>query len=254
MKMVIIEDEPLASERLQLLLKQYDATAQLSASLESVEESVQWFEGNPAPDLVFADIQLSDGSVFDFFSRVENKVPVIFTTAYDKYALEAFNLLSIGYLLKPVTLDALTAAINKLKLLQAQTQPPAINYNELIKLIQQKPETYKSRFTGKLGNKLFFIETNNISMFRADNKIVSIVSSDSNHYIADYTLEQLEQMLDPGCWFRINRSMIVNIAGISQVKPYERNRLQVILKNITKSVAAIVSRERVADFRKWAEN
>jgi two-component system response regulator LytT len=254
MKMVIIEDEPLASERLQLLLKQYDSTAQLSASLESVEESVQWFAGNPSPDLVFADIQLSDGSVFDFFGRVKKNVPVIFTTAYDKYALEAFKLLSVGYLLKPVTLDALTAAINKLKLLQTQPQPPVFNYNELIKLIQQKPENYKSRFTGKCGDKLFFVETKSIAMFRADNKIVSIIPSDNNRYIADHTLEQLEQMLDPDCWFRINRSMIVNITAISQVKPYEKNRLQVILKNNSKSIAAIISRERVADFRKWAEN
>lgn len=254
MKMVIIEDEPLASERLQLLLKQYDSTAQLSASLESVEESVEWFEDNPAPDLVFADIQLSDGSVFDFFGRVKKNVPVIFTTAYDKYALEAFKLMSVGYLLKPVTLDALSSAIDKLKLLRAQPQPPAINYNELIKLIQQKPANYKSRFTGKCGDKLFFVETKNISMFRADNKIVSIISSDNNRYIVDHTLEQLEQMLDPDCWFRINRSMIVNISAISQVKPYERNRLQVILKNISKSIAAIVSRERIGDFRRWAEN
>src|SRR4051794_23394303 len=108
MKMVIIEDEPLANERLQLLLKQYDSNVEVTASLESVEESVKWFSENPSPDLVLADIQLSDGSVFDFFGHVKQTAPIIFTTAYDKYALEAFNLLSIGYLLKPVTLDALT--------------------------------------------------------------------------------------------------------------------------------------------------
>jgi len=254
MKMVIIEDEPLASERLQLLLRQYDSKVHVSASLESVEESVKWFSDNPSPDLVFADIQLSDGSVFDFFGRVKQTTPVIFTTAYDKYALEAFKLLSIGYLLKPVTLDALTTAINKLKILKAQAHPTAINYNDLIKLIQQKPGNFKSRFTGKSGNKLFFVETKNIGLFCADNKIVSIISSDNNCYIAEYTLEQLEDLLDPTMWFRINRSMIINIAAISQVKPYEKSRLQVILKDISKPSAVIVSRERVADFRKWAEN
>ncbi len=250
MKMVIIEDEPLASERLQMLLHQYDSSAQVAASLESVEESVKWFARNSYPDLIFADIQLSDGFVFDFFKQIKGSPPVIFTTAYDTYALNAFKHFSIDYLLKPVTLEALKAAIDKLKLLQA----PMINYQDIIQLMRQKAPQYKSRFTGKTGNKLFFIEAANIALFCADNKIVSIISIENKRYIVEYTLEYLEELLDPTTYFRINRSTIVNIAAISQVKPYENNRLQIILKNDIKPAEVIVSRERVMNFRKWADS
>ena len=157
-------------------------------------------------------------------------------------------------MLKPVTLEALTAAIDKLKLLQVQPQVPAMSYNDIIKLVLQKGRHYKSRFTGKMGSKLFFIETNNIALFCADNKIVSIVSNENKRYIAEYTLEHLEDLLDPTIFFRVNRSIIVNISAISQVKPYENNRLQMMLKNNIKPGELIVSRERVIDFRKWADN
>ena len=253
MKMVIIEDEPLASKRLQLLLQQYDSSAEIAASLDSIEESLKWFDNNPLPDLLFADIQLSDGSVFEFFRKTKTSLPVIFTTAYDAYALDAFKLLSIDYLLKPVTLGALSTAIDKLKSLKSQ-QVSSINYDDIIKMIQEKTPHYKSRFTGKVGNKLFFIETKNVAFFCADNKIVSIISTDDKKYISDYTLEHLEDLLDPCSFFRINRRAIVNIAAISQVKPYENNRLQVILKNTIRQEELIVSRERVMDFRKWADN
>lgn len=254
MRMVIIEDEPLAVERLQFLLHQYDPHCSVDASLESIEESVKWFNNNKQPDVVFSDIQLSDGSAFEIFRKIKISSPVIFTTAYDKYALDAFKVLSIDYLLKPFTLEALKGAMDKLKMLQAQPLGAVINYDEIIKLLQPKTRVYKTRFTGKIGNRLFFVETQNIALFYSDNKIVYLVATDNAKYIAEYTLEQLEELLDETSFFRINRSMIVNFSVISQVRPYDNNRLQVVLKNNIKPGEAVVSRERVLDFRKWADN
>jgi two-component system, LytTR family, response regulator len=254
MRMIIIEDEPLAAERLQFLLQQYDPLCSVDASLESIEESVKWFSNNKQPDIIFSDIQLSDGSAFEIFRKIKISSPVIFTTAYDKYALDAFKCLSIDYLLKPFTLEALRGAMDKLKLLQTQVLPSLINYEDIIRLLQPKTRVYKTRFTGKIGNRLFFVKTRNIALFYADNKIVYLVTTDNEKYIAEYTLEQLEELLDKNSFFRINRSMVVNICVISQVKPYDNNRLQVILKNNMNPGEAIVSRERVLDFRKWADN
>jgi DNA-binding LytR/AlgR family response regulator len=254
MKMVIIEDEPLASERLKMLLMQYDCLATLSASLESVDEAVKWLSQNPSPDLIFSDIQLSDGSAFEIFRQVKISAPVIFTTAYDQYALDAFKILSIDYLLKPVTLQALNIAMGKLKQFHALEANPLWRFDEILKLIPQKAPHYKSRFTGKIGNKLFFIEAKDVSLFYSDNKIVYIIPSDSARYISEHTLEHLEELLDPSSFFRINRSMIVNIHAINQVRPYENNRLQIILKKHINDDAIIVSRERVPDFKKWTDN
>jgi len=254
MKIVIIEDEQLASERLKLLLKQYDASSKVIASPESVEEAVTWFSENPSPDLIFSDIQLADGSAFEIFHQVKITAPVIFTTAFDKYALDAFKLLSIDYLLKPVTLQALTNSMTKLKMFFPSPEKPPAIYDELLKLIQSKTNFYKTRFTGKIGNKLYFIERKSIALFYSDNKVVYILTMENTRYIAEHTLENLEELLDPKFFFRINRSMIVNIDSVSQVKPYENSRLQIMLKNNIRPGELIVSRERVVEFRKWADS
>jgi|SRR5579871_1405399 len=254
MKAVIIEDEPLASERLRLLLAQYDRDTTITATLESVDEAVKWFSMNPLPDIIFSDIQLSDGSAFEIFQKKRINVPVIFTTAYDQYALDAFKLLSIDYLLKPVSYDSLTNAIDKLKKLHAPSLMLAEDFSEVFKMLKRQLPQYKSRFNGKVGNKIFFIDTKNIHLFYAESKVVYLVSFDGAKYIVDYTLEQLEELLDPSCFFRINRSMIVNIYAINQVRPYDNNRLQIVLNGANKAAELIVSRERVLDFRKWANN
>jgi len=254
MRMVIIEDEPLAVERLQFLLRQYDPDCTIEASIESVEEGVKWFSSYPEPDLIFSDIQLSDGSAFEIFKKVKISSPVVFTTAYDKYALDAFKLLSVDYLLKPFTLEALTSAMEKLKALQSHQSKRQIDFEDILKLLNPKTKTYKTRFTGKVGNKLFFIETHDIAIFYCENKVVYMVGSNGMRYIVEYTLEVLEEMVDKTSFFRINRSIIVHIGFIDQVKPYDNNRLLIILKNNIKTPEIIVSRERVSDFRKWADN
>ncbi len=249
MKIVIVEDEKLAAERLQTILKEYDKDAEVVACLESIEETVQYFKLHPHPDLLLLDIHLSDGPSFEIFKQVNYNKPIIFTTAYDQYALEAFKLFSIDYILKPVTLEALAAAINKLKSLEGTFT--AVDFRQLAPALAA--EKYKKRFLGKVGQRLFFLESSNIAFFQADNKIVHVVDKEGNRYVVDYTMEQLEDVLNPQHFFRLNRSFIVHIDAIQQVKPYYNSRLKLSVKGSTQQDEMIISRERVAHFRAWAE-
>jgi DNA-binding LytR/AlgR family response regulator len=253
MTTIIIEDENLAAERLQLLLQRCEPGIKIAAVIDSVEQSIRWLQLNPAPDFILLDIHLSDGSAFEIFRQLSFLPPVIFTTAYDQYALDAFKVLSIDYLLKPVTAEALTNAIHKLKTLR-QAPVEAVNYNQLLQLLQEVQQKHKTRFVGKVGQKLFFIDAADVAYFRADNKIVYLYTADGKHYIIEYTLEALEKMVDPKQFFRINRSMIVKAMAIDQVKPYLNSRLKIILKAGTQTEEAIVSREKVNDFRTWADS
>lgn len=254
MKTLIIEDEPLAAKRLQLLLHQCDSTIRVEAMLDSIEETVNWFNNHTPPDFILLDIHLADGSAFEIFQRIKLSTPVIFTTAFDQYAIEAFKVLSIDYLLKPLTVQALQRAIDKLKMLRSHTAQPVFDYSELTKFIQQNNYINKSRFLGKVGQKFFFVEAKEISFFNADNKIVYLTGIDGTRYLVDYTLEQLESLLDEKFFFRINRGMIVHAAAITMAKPYINNRLKIFIKNGNKSEEAIISRERVSAFRKWADS
>ena len=253
MKCLIIEDEMLAAERLQLILKQYDPSIENVAMLDSVEESVNWFLKNPPPDFILMDIQLADGSAFEIFRQIKISTPVIFTTAFDQYALEAFKVLSIDYLLKPVSLQSLSNAIDKLKMLKQGIAMPVVDYSRIFQILQDS-SVYKTRFAGRSGSKLHFIETKAISFFEADNKVVYLIQMDGNRYLVDQTLEELETILDPKLFFRINRSAIVHVSSITQVKPFLNSRLKALLKCGIKTEELIISRERVNEFRKWAES
>lgn len=254
MTTLIIEDEKLAAERLQLLLQQCAPETVVQAVIDTVEETTAWLAVNPCPDFILMDIQLADGSAFEIFRQAKMQAPVIFTTAYDQYALEAFKVLSIDYLLKPVTAEALSAAIQKLNILRSSPSSSSFSYSQLMQLLQQSKQHYKTRFVGKVGQKLFFIEAAEVAYFVADGKIVSLFATDGNHYIIDYTLEDLEKMLDPLQFFRINRSIIVRAKAIEQVKPYINSRLKIIFKAGQQNSEAVVSRERVNDFKRWANN
>lgn len=249
MKVLIVEDEKLAADRLSTLLQQYDPSIEVLASLESIEETVQYLKQHPQPDILLLDIHLSDGLSFEIFRQVNYNRPVIFTTAFDQYALDAFKFFSIDYILKPVTLDALAAAINKLRALAPGYSP--VEYN---RLVPGKPEKrYKKRFLGKVGQRLFFINTDKIAFFQADNKIVYLVDLEGNRYVVDHTMEQLTDQLDPRGFFRLNRSFIVSIGAIQQVKPYYNSRLKLSVTGGGSSEDMVVSREKVADFKLWAE-
>lgn len=249
MKIVIVEDEKLAAERLQTLLQEYDPTIEIAACLESVEETVKYLKQKTYPDLLLLDIHLSDGHSFEIFKQVSYSKPVIFTTAYDNYALEAFKMFSIDYILKPVTLDALAAAMNKLKSLAI-----SFSSNDLNRLMPEwQNSLYKKRFLGKVGQRLFFIDTGDIAFFQADNKIVYLIDKEGNRYVVEHTMEKLEEQLDPQQFFRLNRRFIVRINAIEQVRPYYNNRLKLAVKGCNQPDDMVISRDRVAAFKQWAE-
>jgi two-component system, LytTR family, response regulator LytT len=249
MKLIIVEDEKLAAERLRTLVKEYDPSIEVIACLESVEETVQYLRQHAAPDLLLLDIHLSDGHSFEIFSQVNYTGPVIFTTAFDQYALDAFKIFSIDYILKPVTLEALANALNKFRNLSAGFA--AADYRQLMpQLITRE---YKKRFLGKVGQRLFFVETADIAYFQADNKVVYLIDREGNRYVVEHTMEKLMVMINPAEFFRLNRRYIVRINAIQQVKPYFNGRLKLSVRGSQQPDEMVISRERVAEFKEWAE-
>jgi len=251
MRILIVEDEIIAAKRLQLMIGQYDPAITDIHYTESVEETILWLQQHASPDLILSDIQLSDGHSFDLFKRIDYRGPVVFTTAYDQYAMEAFRLFSIDYILKPVTAEALSAALYKYK----QIVAPYIDYRHVLPRVQQvADDRYKTRFLGRIGQRLQFVPADNISFFQADNKIVYLTDDQGVRYLIDYTLEKLEQQLNPKLFFRLNRRYIVRYSAIEYIKPYMNSRLKLMLKGAQPQEDFIISRERVAEFRAWAES
>ncbi len=248
MKILIAEDEKPAAERLETLLLRYDPAIQIAGVTDSVEETVRFLRTNPNPDLILLDIHLSDGPGFAIFDNIKYNIPVILTTAYDNYALQSFRLHSIDYILKPVTLHALSGAINKMKEMAASFSARQIQDTGTL-----VPSPFKKRFVGKVGARLFFIDTADIAFFSADNKIVYITTKAGKKFTIDYTLETLENMLDPKLFFRVSRSYIVQASAIEQIRPYYNNRLRLFITGAATTDEMIISRERVSDFKKWAE-
>ena len=252
MNVIIIEDESLASERLKLLLKKYDPSIKVLASVESIEDTVQWLKTNPHPDLLLMDIQLADGHSFEIFKQVTINKPVIFTTAYDNYAIHAFHYYSIDYILKPVTAETLATAIRKFEMMTHPVNLP--DYKAWAnKLREEGLSRYKDRFLAKVGQRTFFIQTDDIAFFYADNKTTYLVDKSNNKFIIHYNIESLDNLLDPYYFFRINRKIIVHSKLIDMAKPYLNNRIKLILKDFKNEHEFIVSRDRVPQFRKWAE-
>jgi DNA-binding LytR/AlgR family response regulator len=252
MNILIVEDEQLAQERLQLLIKAYDPAINIIACLESVEETINWLNTKQHPDLLLLDIHLSDGQSFEIFKRTSTQKPIIFTTAYENYAIDAFQLFSIDYILKPVTAEGLATALNKYKNLSAAFAPK--DYQLLMEQVKDNfSANYKTRFLAKVGQRLFFIPASDVAYFAADNKIVFLIDKLGNRFVVNTTIEKLEGELNPKDFFRLNRKIIIHAAVIEQVKPYQSNRLKLHLKGITTPDEIIISRERVADFKQWAD-
>ena len=249
-KVLILEDEDAAAKRLQKLVAEILPEAEFVATIESVKQGVAWFEYNSLPDLIFADIQLNDGTSFDIFRKVEVKSPVIFTTAYDEHALNAFKLNSVDYLLKPIKKNELSSAIEKFKSLHLVGKN---NDNEnLHQLLQtlQKTQHYKQRFVLRIGEHMKIVEVPDIAYFYTENKANFIITKDNKRYLADNTLDQLESMLDPKLFFRINRQFIVSYPSIAEMFTYSKAR--VLLKlNPPSKLDTIVSTERSAAFKSW---
>lgn len=249
MNVIIIEDEKPAARLLQRKLQKMDIQADIM--LHSVEESLEWFNNNEHPDLIFLDIQLSDGLSFEIFETININSAVIFTTAYDEYALRAFKLNSIDYLLKPIDEEDLEIAVNKYKERLPKQQNMSFDFDQIKRMLVNPAEkTYKKRFTIKMGQHLKMINTEDAECFYSENKGTYIRTIDGRDYLLETTLEQLENELDPKCFFRVSRKFIVSINAIKDIVMYTNSRLKVILPTY-KEDEVIVSRERVNDFREW---
>lgn len=248
MDVLIVEDEPLASERLTELISQCDESIQVRDTLDTVEDCVEFFAKEDPVDLVFLDIQLSDGISFEIFNRIEIDTPVVFTTAYDQYALQAFKLNSIDYLLKPIDPAELKAALQRFIRQQIR---PVVDNRILQQMYARLSPPYQSRFLVKSGNHYHSITQNEVAYFQADGKVVYLVTKEARRYVIDHTMERLEQdLLPPEGFFRVNRSYTINIDTIQGIQNYANGRLKLTLKPAAEQ-DIIVSREKVTFFKAW---
>jgi two-component system, LytTR family, response regulator LytT len=251
MNIFIIEDEDLAVKKLVKILESLKRSIVVVGTADSIVASVEWLENNPAPDLILMDIELADGQSFEIFNQVEVKSPVIFTTSYDEYALKAFKVNSVDYLLKPIQQEELLAALDKFVKTQGQSKSE-INLESLIESLHEKlqPKAYRKRFLVKHANKLLSVEVEEIAYFYSDGRVNFFKTKDNKRIIVDYTLDELENMLDPEQFFRISRSFFVSIPAVDKIDEYFGNRLLLGLKP-SSDKEALVSREKVSEFKRW---
>jgi two-component system LytT family response regulator len=252
LKVLIVEDETPAVEKLERYLKRYSEGIEVKGKAESVEEAVNWLAAHQSTiDLIFMDIQLKDGVSFDIFREIKVQKPVIFITAYNEFALEAFKMNGIDYLLKPITFTDLSNSLKKVESLGNQLRWSEDRNETLVKTLDSSlQKTFKNRFMVKLGDHIKSITADQISLLFADGRDVYLITSQLRKFIIDYTLESLEEILDPKIFYRVNRSYIVNIGAIQDVIVYSNSRLK-ITPTITWQPEIIVSREKVSEFKEW---
>lgn len=249
MNVIIIEDEKPSARRLNRMLK--NQGVDVNTMLHSVEEAINWFKNNTHPDLIFLDIQLSDGLSFEIFDGIDIKSAIIFTTAYDEYALQAFKLNSIDYLLKPIDDDELSVAVKKYNGLKPVSQNVQLNFEDIKKLLGNPIEReYKKRISVKIGQHLKLITVDEVECFYSENKGTYAYTNDGRNYLLDSTLDSLEEELSPQKFYRVSRKFYVNINAIKDIIDYTNSRLQIKLNKFNEQ-EIIVSRERVKDFKNW---
>ncbi len=247
-RVLIIEDEKPAAEYLAYQLKQLDRDIEVLAMLTTVRESVEWLSLNKA-DLVFMDIHLADGNCFSIFGQVDVKTPVIFTTAYDQYAIRAFKVNSIDYLLKPIMEDDLSASLEKFKQLRASGPGDISMISEVIRSFTKKPD-FQHRFMVYSGEKIRSVKANEIAYFYITEKDVFLCTADGRNYGMDYSLDKIESLVDPDLFFRINRKFIINIEAIESMFNLSGSRIKITLRPHSPD-EAIVSFHRISAFKKW---
>lgn len=253
MRVIIIEDEKPAVEKLEQMLNRFDPEIEILARLASVEKSVAWLkEFSDQAELIFMDIKLSDGMSFDIFKQINVKIPIIFITAYNEYAIQAFKVNSIDYLLKPLNYEELQQSLEKIDSLRKNisTSDDQLQYKELSRALNQLNRSYKTRFMIKIGEHIRSVKSENILLFFAEGRTVYIITNKGKKYIIDFKLESLESSLDPDLFFRVNRSFILNINAIDDVLVYSNSRLKVLL-NFDFNKEIIVSREKVGALKEW---
>jgi DNA-binding LytR/AlgR family response regulator len=248
MKVLIIEDEQLAAKKLSRLLKEIDTTIEIVEVIGSVESAANWLRSNPLPELIFMDIQLEDGLCFEIFEKVEIKIPVIFTTAYDEYTLKAFKVNSVDYLLKPIKPIELKNALDKYSQLHQR-----IDFAGIEMALKQLRPKQKERFLIKVGEHYKSVEIAAIDCFYVKERCNFMHINTGRNYAIDYSLDKIEEMVDPKMFFRVNRNMIVNFSSIQDILAYSSSRLKIVLKSWTENDELLVSRDRVFDFKLWMD-
>lgn len=247
MKVLIIEDEKIAAERLKKMILELYPTYEIVDMLVSVKSSVEWLKSRPAPDVIMMDINLADGQSFEIFSQVDVKTPIIFTTAYDEHALKAFKVSSIDYLLKPIKLEELKRAFSKL---QSFNEENTRQIESMLKKFSIQSRDFQKRIVIRYGDTIKMVEVNDVAYFYTEDKINYLCTRDDLRYPVDHNLDELDHMLDPAEFFRINRQFIVNIHAIDKMLAWSKSRVKVILRPPSKE-DTIVSTERSPHFKTW---
>lgn len=249
MKVLILEDETLAAEKLETTLLELQPEWQVVSRIKSIGSAVEWLESNPHPDLIISDIRLLDGLCFEIFAKVKVEKPVIFTTAYDQYAIRAFEVNSIDYLLKPVQKDKLKSALAKL---HVPKEPPLPDYNEVLNFIKSNKTSYKSRFMVRLGQRIVAVPSEKIAYFYSESKLTYIVTLDAKKFPLDQPLDELMDLLDPKRFFRANRQFIVAFDSIAEIHPYFKGRIKIVLQPKSDE-EIVISSDRTPEFKKWID-
>lgn len=250
-RILIIEDEEAAYSRLQKMILAELPDANILPPVVSIRSAIEWFETNTAPDLIFLDVHLADGQSFEIFKETEVTSPVIFTTAYDQYALEAFKVNSIDYLLKPIKKEELKRAITKFSNLNGSGQS-SLDIKKLLSALQGQSFSYKQRFVVKYGEHIRTIETVEIAYFYTENKMNFLITRENKRFAIDHNLDQLEEVLDPKKFFRINRQFIIGFHSITEMLSYSKSRVLIKL-NPPSKLETIVSSERSSSFKTWLD-
>ncbi|BDD09342.1 DNA-binding response regulator [Fulvitalea axinellae] len=254
MKILIVEDEPIAANKLERMVRAKEPEVVVLDKLDTVSSAVDFFKtGKESPDLVFMDVRLADGLSFDIFDQVEVDYPIVFTTAYDDYALPAFKVNSVDYLLKPINEEALGMALEKYKKRHAITEKIGLEEIDALRSVmseRRNKKKYKERFVVRAGEKLRSVRADNAVCFYSESRVTFLRDSEGRNHVVDYTLEQVENAVDPDLFFRVNRKFLVGIDGIGEVVFYSNSRLRIMLDGFEQA-EVIVSRERVSDFKEW---
>lgn len=252
MNLFIIEDEAAATRQLKRLCEKYLPEFEIAGAVKSVREAISWLSVNPIPEVIFMDVELTDGQSFDILKEVDIKSFVIFTTAYDQFAIKAFDLNSLAYLLKPINEDHFKKAIKKLRE-QLSTSVVPTNWQALLSALPQPTvNDYKERFLVKHGSKLISLSESQIAYFHREDNVVIVYTKDGSKFNISHSLDELEQLLDPKYFFRINRSFLARINAISQIHDYFNSKLKLKLSP-TAATDVIVSKEKSSVFKKWLD-
>ncbi|MEL6560856.1 MAG: LytTR family DNA-binding domain-containing protein [Bacteroidota bacterium] len=253
MNVLIIEDEQLAAEKLESLIKKIDKEISVIGKLRSVSAAVEWLSSNEHPDLLISDIKLLDGISFEIFSQIDYKKPVIFTTAYDQYAIKAFEVNSIDYLLKPIQKEKLEAAFQKLDVFHGNKENQAApDYHKLLEMMQAGTKQYKSRFMIKVGQKILAVPVEKIAYFYSQNKLSYVVTKDAKKYPLDDPLETIDPLLDPQNFIRANRQYIIGFDSIKEIHPYFKGRVKLELTPENEH-EIVISSDKTPEFKRWLD-